>query len=713
MANVTLEGTLKPWRDMGEDFFLTFAPYGDDKKNGLDLTPHYITLISATKKDKKSYFNLSIWGDIAQPFRGVVNIFKGLFRIILGTIKLIPFVFIGCCIYRKYQGNSTLLDAIGGEFKGLGYDFVNGLGILLRGALQIATTPLLLFRIPLRLVITFFRESKPNQQSHPQATVTVLSDVEKNFNPEPQSPSPAPYPSPAVQSKPPFVQIEANDIDFDKKFNELPAVTSNIKTDTIIPSTDNLLTIPTIQTHEKTPKYVIDLKEFKPKETAEKKSAQEVILIELKRKIAEIQYHVNDSNNSNNDEENKLRQIQCLELYQGLLVTLSSKNSPQGLTVKAQDNGDLTFQVTFNQLINLNNEYLARKQIDTFKEFMWLHFGISCVFNETKSVAHQTGTAYGTMTYTITAKEVQKRILKWELTEPKRDESSEALRAKAIILQNFETIKMPMPEFERLIPTQEGGLVYEFLLDQSSKEINEHFKFLNQIIQSIFLDETICDFLMDESQQPRVLRINISPQNVEKINQGKAVSFQSMKEFYEKLTQKEQEKEADVLVKQQAKNQEAKQRILDELPEDKKNLQAFFESLVVGPQGLKITVNCNDPSVNDFIPQADDALSYLHDRYPIPKKNSDDFGWKGTHKNGINGPWHRYFSLSREKLNIILNTPRQKTAVEENFGEACPTSIPRAENQKRLVFSSPLTPPNSVRLKQDHPGFPEIPSKKS
>lgn len=159
---VTLENTFKPFLHLLQDIPRTFAPY---RQNSEKFS------IGNLIKDQ-NYRDQNVLGDLAQPARGLVNIGKGVWRIARGAVKLLLPVFIGLCVYKmltspKYIDHSnadydndtysqpSFWLAFKGEGKKLLYDFTNGLGILLRGALQLATTPLTwLFRIPIRLART-------------------------------------------------------------------------------------------------------------------------------------------------------------------------------------------------------------------------------------------------------------------------------------------------------------------------------------------------------------------------------------------------------------------------------------------------------------------------------------------------------------------------------------------------------------------------------
>ena len=160
---ITLENTLRPFKDMLDDIRWTFGHYHDDTRY--------------TYRNRRE----NAGNDIAQPVRGLFNVGKGLLRLIIGltVVALSPILLLLICVRMQiknrpvycenkpsnYPPNTTAKEPsiFFDKFKKLGknvlyeilYYLINGLGMVLRGALQIATTPLTwVLRIPLRLTIT-------------------------------------------------------------------------------------------------------------------------------------------------------------------------------------------------------------------------------------------------------------------------------------------------------------------------------------------------------------------------------------------------------------------------------------------------------------------------------------------------------------------------------------------------------------------------------
>ena len=214
----SIEETFKPLADIGTDISLTFAPY--HAEHGYEFKSAYLLHpLWAQDKSPQAYRNQSIWGDLAQPFRGLVNMGKGISRFVRGVTTLFPlrwYVRGGGTLTNKAGSTLMIDDNFGDAFdatldnsfktvnekplsplsifleggKALLSDLINGPLLFLRGALQLVTTPLTyLFRIPLRLAIT---EGVNNYQKY----------GEYNRNDESEKR--------IVNKLPPFLRIKAN-----------------------------------------------------------------------------------------------------------------------------------------------------------------------------------------------------------------------------------------------------------------------------------------------------------------------------------------------------------------------------------------------------------------------------------------------------------------------------------------------------------------------
>jgi hypothetical protein len=82
---------------------------------------------------------------------------KGVLHLVLSLLTLVPLFFaLRALIYYFMLGmthgheNDSVLQAVVGD---LCFGFIKGLGLFLQGALQVVATPLLIFRIPIRLAI--------------------------------------------------------------------------------------------------------------------------------------------------------------------------------------------------------------------------------------------------------------------------------------------------------------------------------------------------------------------------------------------------------------------------------------------------------------------------------------------------------------------------------------------------------------------------------
>jgi hypothetical protein len=120
-------GGFEPLRRMKKDFIDTFKPYK---------------------------INTHIRREIFQPIRGFGNIFKGIFNLI-AAIVIFPANIFRYLLRLRHQncltfGSNLLMNL----FKTAG-GLVDGLMSIVRGCLQIATTPLVwVFKIPLRIILT-------------------------------------------------------------------------------------------------------------------------------------------------------------------------------------------------------------------------------------------------------------------------------------------------------------------------------------------------------------------------------------------------------------------------------------------------------------------------------------------------------------------------------------------------------------------------------
>jgi len=162
-----LQETFRPAGHIFADIPRTFTPY---RQNHADFALRAFT--------SQKFRDDNLWGDVAQPVRGIVNMAKGVGRLLLFVFSIIPVTFplvaLGRLLWERRQAKKRG-ESLGGyymeneEFRGLvtfkmaawtvfkeiPYNLINGIGILLRGALQLVTTPLTLFiRIPLRRAIT-------------------------------------------------------------------------------------------------------------------------------------------------------------------------------------------------------------------------------------------------------------------------------------------------------------------------------------------------------------------------------------------------------------------------------------------------------------------------------------------------------------------------------------------------------------------------------
>lgn len=161
-----LQETFKPVGHCFADIPRTFTPY---RLNHPDFALEAF--------NSQEFRDDNLWGDVAQPVRGIVNMAKGVGRLLLFVFSIIPVTFplvaLGRLLWERRQakkrGESFGYDKDNEEFRGpvtfkmaawtvfkeIPYNLINGIGILLRGALQLVTTPLTWFiRIPLRRAIT-------------------------------------------------------------------------------------------------------------------------------------------------------------------------------------------------------------------------------------------------------------------------------------------------------------------------------------------------------------------------------------------------------------------------------------------------------------------------------------------------------------------------------------------------------------------------------
>lgn len=126
------------------EFFGAFHPFFSMTKDVAD-----------TFKPYKSGFY--VWRDILQPLRGLGNIIKGAAYLIVT-----PLLFLLDIVRASYYGIATNLSLsdftslLGLNFVHLFAGLFDGLNNIVRGALQIATAPLVLPRILLRAAITVF-----------------------------------------------------------------------------------------------------------------------------------------------------------------------------------------------------------------------------------------------------------------------------------------------------------------------------------------------------------------------------------------------------------------------------------------------------------------------------------------------------------------------------------------------------------------------------
>lgn len=170
---LTLEKTLKPLRHWFDDIIQTFIPYthqGEVKLFDLFTFDKDKKAIAKSQEVRDS----SVEGDLIQPFRGIVNMGKGVGRTLRGLVRLVVLLsLIGVPLLIFFENEWTAKIVTGDGYrqkkeykfssnwdtfkqvvKKLTYDLLNGIGILLQGAWQLVTTPLLFIRIPLRLAVT-------------------------------------------------------------------------------------------------------------------------------------------------------------------------------------------------------------------------------------------------------------------------------------------------------------------------------------------------------------------------------------------------------------------------------------------------------------------------------------------------------------------------------------------------------------------------------
>lgn len=127
-----LLGAFKPLSRMAKDFIDTFKPYNTSKKLLLDLT---------------------------QPFRGIKNILKGIISLAAGSL-LTSLMLVGMPFLFWYKPYTTRM------VYPLSW-MIEGVGNVLRGITQVLATPLMLFKIPLRGLLTY-RNEKPVAEKKPE-----------------------------------------------------------------------------------------------------------------------------------------------------------------------------------------------------------------------------------------------------------------------------------------------------------------------------------------------------------------------------------------------------------------------------------------------------------------------------------------------------------------------------------------------------------------
>ena len=133
-----LTGSFQPFADMANDFLNTFTPYKSASEFGVDCL---------------------------QPIFGVGNIFKGAFYLLAVLLLFIPtFIIAPIFIVLFFKNVSSTINELfftGGTV--LLSWFIDGIGSLIRGSTELAATPLLIIKMPLRGLFTLVKYKQENR----------------------------------------------------------------------------------------------------------------------------------------------------------------------------------------------------------------------------------------------------------------------------------------------------------------------------------------------------------------------------------------------------------------------------------------------------------------------------------------------------------------------------------------------------------------------
>lgn len=133
-----LIGSFQPFADMGNDLLNVHAPYKSAAEFGVDCL---------------------------QPVFGVGNIFKGGFYLLAVLLLFIPTLIIApiliSLLSNKIAENMKQLFGIGGIV--LLSWFLDGIGSLVRGSTELAATPLLIIKMPMRGLFTLIKYWQENR----------------------------------------------------------------------------------------------------------------------------------------------------------------------------------------------------------------------------------------------------------------------------------------------------------------------------------------------------------------------------------------------------------------------------------------------------------------------------------------------------------------------------------------------------------------------
>lgn len=126
---------------------------------------------------KPDYQDTELLADIFQPVIGVLNFVVGIFRFLEGVLRLLAVV-----VFSPY----ALIESKSRWLTGLlcaGLRLIAGIAAIVRGFIQIITSPLAwLFKIPLRLFLTWHKEESAKTRNSISKKKLSVTDLEQNQN---------------------------------------------------------------------------------------------------------------------------------------------------------------------------------------------------------------------------------------------------------------------------------------------------------------------------------------------------------------------------------------------------------------------------------------------------------------------------------------------------------------------------------------------------